>query len=98
MGLELASQFVWLSCSAGNSYWAVPCALWPLQASNIGPDNRSFCSWRGRIVYIESIARVSTLSLSGKLLYHLRIADLFLVQWQELKDRFPRAVYAGRLY
>lgn len=34
----------------------------------------------GRIVYVESIARVYRLSLSGKILYHLRLASLFFVQ------------------
>ena len=30
---------------------------------------------RGRVVYVESIARVYRLSLTGKLLYHLRLTD-----------------------
>lgn len=51
-----------------------------------------------RILYVESIARVRKLSLSGTILYVSRMADLFFVQWQELQARFPRAVYAGRLY
>jgi beta-1,4-N-acetylglucosaminyltransferase len=49
------------------------------------------------IVYIESIARVKHLSLTGKILYHLRLTDEFLVQWEELKTAHPRAVNAGRL-
>lgn len=32
------------------------------------------------VVYVESVARVRRLSLSGMILYHARIADLFLVQ------------------
>ncbi|OEL36810.1 hypothetical protein BAE44_0002171, partial [Dichanthelium oligosanthes] len=35
------------------------------------------------IFYIESIARVKKLSLSGLLLYKLRIADQFFVQWPQ---------------
>lgn len=35
---------------------------------------------RGRIVYVESIARVTRLSLTGKILYHCRLASLFFVQ------------------
>jgi len=50
-----------------------------------------------RIVYIESIARVHRLSLTGKILYHLRLTDEFLVQWENLKASHPRAVFAGRL-
>ncbi|KAI7836981.1 hypothetical protein COHA_009163 [Chlorella ohadii] len=52
---------------------------------------------RGRVVYVESIARVYRLSLSGKILYHARLAAPFFVQWEELRERYPRAVYAGRL-
>ena len=49
------------------------------------------------IVYVESIARVKHLSLTGKILYHLRLTDEFLVQWEELRRKYPRAVHAGRL-
>lgn len=49
------------------------------------------------IFYIESIARVKKLSLSGLLLYKLRMADQFFVQWPQLQQKYPRAQYAGRL-
>ncbi|KAI4981258.1 hypothetical protein ZWY2020_021743 [Hordeum vulgare] len=49
------------------------------------------------IFYIESIARVKKLSLSGLLLYKLRMADQFFVQWPQLQQKCPRAQYAGRL-
>lgn len=39
-----------------------------------------------KIVYIESFARVRTLSLSGKLLLRLHLCDQFLVQWETLRD------------
>lgn len=51
-----------------------------------------------KIIYVESIARTRKLSLSGKILYHSRMADLLLVQWKELADKLPRAKFAGRLY
>ena len=47
------------------------------------------------IVYVESIARVKTLSLSGKIV--IRFADHFLVQWPQLAAMHPRAKYIGRL-
>jgi beta-1,4-N-acetylglucosaminyltransferase len=53
---------------------------------------------RGRVCYVESIARTRSLSLTGKILYNLRLADLFFVQWPSLAERFPRATCAGRLY
>ena len=51
-----------------------------------------------RVAYVESIARTEALSLTGRLLYWLRLADLFFVQWEGLAAKLPRAVYAGRLF
>jgi beta-1,4-N-acetylglucosaminyltransferase len=48
-----------------------------------------------RIIYVESIARVETLSLSGKILYYL--ANHFLVQWPQLRNKYRHAEYIGRL-
>jgi len=48
-----------------------------------------------KIIFIETGSRVTTLSLSGKIIY--RVADLFLVQWPTLKSKWSRAIYAGRL-
>ncbi|KAI7884722.1 oligosaccharide biosynthesis protein Alg14 like-domain-containing protein [Mucor mucedo] len=47
------------------------------------------------IVYVESFARVETLSLTGKLLYPF--ADRFLVQWSELSNILDKAEYKGIL-
>ncbi|CAN1299216.1 UDP-N-acetylglucosamine transferase subunit ALG14 homolog [Linum perenne] len=49
------------------------------------------------IFYVESIARVKKLSLSGLLLYRLHIADQFFVQWPQLQTKYPRAHYVGCL-
>ncbi|KAK9452354.1 oligosaccharide biosynthesis protein Alg14 like-domain-containing protein [Limtongia smithiae] len=48
-----------------------------------------------RMVYIESFARVSTLSVSGKLL--LRMVDRFIVQWPQLKEKYKGVEYYGIL-
>lgn len=48
-----------------------------------------------KLVYVESICRVQALSLSGKLLYYL--ADHLVVQWPELKKKYPRTTYLGRI-
>lgn len=40
--------------------------------------------WKMKTVYVESWARVTTLSLSGKILLWLGLCDRFLVQWEEL--------------
>ncbi|CAB4440094.1 unnamed protein product [Rhizophagus irregularis] len=44
-----------------------------------------------KLIYVESFARVKTLSLTGKLLY--RFVDRFLVQWIYLTEKYPRAEY-----
>jgi len=41
----------------------------------------------GNIVFVESFCRVSSLSLTGKILYPL--ADMFVVHWDELHQRYP---------
>lgn len=48
-----------------------------------------------RIVFIESLCRVRTLSLSGKILQFF--ADVFIIQWPQLRDACFRARYFGRL-
>ncbi|XP_066453482.1 UDP-N-acetylglucosamine transferase subunit ALG14 [Eleutherodactylus coqui] len=47
------------------------------------------------IVYVESLCRVESLSLSGRILYY--VADQFIVQWPVLKDKYPNAIYLGRI-
>ncbi|KAM3593175.1 uncharacterized protein V6R79_007209 [Siganus canaliculatus] len=47
------------------------------------------------IVYIESICRVHSLSLTGKILYP--ISDYFFVQWSSLRDRYTKAIFLGRV-
>ena len=49
-----------------------------------------------RLVFIESFARITEPSLSGKLLYPF--ADTFFVQWPDLKADLPKAVYAGSVF
>jgi beta-1,4-N-acetylglucosaminyltransferase len=47
------------------------------------------------IVFVESVCRVNTLSLTGRLLYF--VSDHFLVQWPELQVKYPRSQYLGLL-
>lgn len=46
-----------------------------------------------RLLYVESFARVQSLSLSGKLLSPL--VDRFVVQWPGLVREWPKALYRG---
>uniref|UniRef100_A0A3B5LZ54 UDP-N-acetylglucosamine transferase subunit ALG14 n=1 Tax=Xiphophorus couchianus TaxID=32473 RepID=A0A3B5LZ54_9TELE len=47
------------------------------------------------IVYVESICRVQTLSLTGRILY--LVSDYFFVQWSSLRDKYPKAIFLGRI-
>ncbi|MDO4982694.1 MAG: PssD/Cps14F family polysaccharide biosynthesis glycosyltransferase [Eubacteriales bacterium] len=49
-----------------------------------------------KLVYIESFAKVSSATETGKLMY--RFADRFYVQWEPMKDIFPNAIYLGGIY
>jgi len=49
-----------------------------------------------KVVFIESFCRIKEGSLSGKIMY--RMADLFLVQWKQNKEFFPKAIYAGSVF
>lgn len=50
----------------------------------------------GKVIYIESFARVNDRSLTGKLIYPF--ADLFLVQWESLLKLYPKAKYVGGIF
>jgi UDP-N-acetylglucosamine:LPS N-acetylglucosamine transferase len=49
-----------------------------------------------KVVFIESFAKTSTPTISGKLVYP--IADLFIIQWEEMRKHYPKAVYGGSIY
>jgi UDP-N-acetylglucosamine:LPS N-acetylglucosamine transferase len=44
-----------------------------------------------RNIFVETITRSDRPSITGKIVYYLRLADLFIVQWPELKRQLPRA-------
>ena len=48
-----------------------------------------------KLVYVESICRVKTLSLTAKILYY--VVDRLIVQWPDLYEKYERAVYLGRI-
>ena len=49
-----------------------------------------------KIIYIETIANTNKKTATGKLIYP--IADLFIVQWEEMLKLYPKAVYGGTIY
>ena len=51
---------------------------------------------RKKLVYIESFAKVSSPTQTGKLMY--KFADQFYVQWPQMKEIYPKAIYLGGIY
>ena len=49
-----------------------------------------------KVIFIETYANVYTPTDSGKFIY--KIADKFVVQWEELKDVYPKATYLGGVF
>lgn len=49
-----------------------------------------------KIIFIETYANIETKTLSGRIIYP--IANLFLVQWEEMIKLYPKAIYAGKMF
>ena len=43
-----------------------------------------------KIVYIETYANITRKTLTGRIIYP--ISDLFIVQWREMKELYPKAI------
>ncbi len=72
----------------------LPLVVWCRVASMVG-----LISGGCRVFYVESIARVDHLSLTGRIVYALGLANGgFYVQWKELHDKLEKSIYAGRVY
>ena len=52
--------------------------------------------FRKKLIYIESFAKISSPTLTGKFLY--KYADRFYVQWEKMLDIYPNAIYKGGIY
>jgi beta-1,4-N-acetylglucosaminyltransferase len=51
---------------------------------------------RSKIIFIESIAKIDTPTISGKIVY--KFADAFYVQSEKLLSHYPRGKYKGTIY
>jgi UDP-N-acetylglucosamine:LPS N-acetylglucosamine transferase len=49
-----------------------------------------------KVIWIETFANRSTRTLAGRIVYP--IADTFVVQWEEMKKLYKKAVYWGAIY
>ena len=52
--------------------------------------------FKRKLIYIESFAKVTSPTETGKLLY--KYADQFYVQWESMKKFYPDAIYLGGIY
>ncbi|MCM1101496.1 MAG: UDP-N-acetylglucosamine transferase subunit ALG14 [Clostridium sp.] len=51
---------------------------------------------RKKLIYIEVFDRVNKPTLTGRLVYP--IADKFIVQWEEMKQVYPKAINLGSIF
>lgn len=49
-----------------------------------------------KLIYIEVFDRIDTGTITGKLVYP--IVDKFIVQWEEMKKVYPKAVNLGSIF
>ena len=49
-----------------------------------------------KVVYVESFARVNEPSLTGKLVYNM--SDLFMVQWEDMLEKYPKSMLGGGIF
>ena len=58
---------------------------------------RRALGWRTpATVFVESACRARTLSLTGKIFYHLRCVDRVCVMWERAHAAYPRSTFVGR--
>ncbi len=49
-----------------------------------------------KTIYIEVLDRIDHSTLSGRLVY--LVADRFIVQWEEMKKIYPKAINLGSIF
>ena len=49
-----------------------------------------------KTIYIEVFDRIDAKTMSGKICYP--VSDRFIVQWEEMKNLYPKAEYLGSLF
>lgn len=51
-----------------------------------------------KVIYIESFAKVTSSTQTGKFVYNHKLADRFYVQWDSMLKIYPKAIYKGGIY
>ncbi|WP_268225584.1 PssD/Cps14F family polysaccharide biosynthesis glycosyltransferase [Sinomicrobium oceani] len=49
-----------------------------------------------KVIYIETFSRNNSKTMTGSLCYHF--ADVFIIQWEQLREFYPKAVFLGSIY
>ena len=52
--------------------------------------------FKKKVIYIETFANRNTKTVAGRFVYP--IADVFVVQWEEMLKIYPKAVYGGQIF
>ena len=52
--------------------------------------------FKKKVIYIETFANRNSKTVAGRLVYP--IADVFVVQWEEMLKIYPKAEYWGWIY
>ena len=91
---------IWLTLKAFIDALFILLRVRPMAILSTGPAIAVPVSIVGKllgawIIFVETGSRIATLSLTGRIMY--RWADLYFVQWPQLQQKLPKAIYAGRL-
>lgn len=49
-----------------------------------------------KLIFIETFSRIKSKTLTGRICYY--IADVFIVQWPEMRKKYPNSTYFGHIY
>ncbi|TPN87887.1 PssD/Cps14F family polysaccharide biosynthesis glycosyltransferase [Aquimarina algicola] len=49
-----------------------------------------------KVIFIETFSRIDSKTLTGKVCYYF--ADVFIVQWEDLKKIYPKSIFFGSIY
>lgn len=52
--------------------------------------------FKAKTIYIEVFDRINTSTMTGRLVYP--VTDRFIVQWEEMKKVYPKAVNLGNIF
>lgn len=54
--------------------------------------------FKKKVIFIESFAKITSPTMTGKLVYKKKWANQFYVQWESMKKFYPDAICEGGIY